>query len=111
MSYVKLELFTSPTCPNCPSAEKLVKEISKEYEDLKVSYFSTATGRGRKKAKNYGIQSVPTIIITSDNFSEIRAIRGTPRKIHLENIIREGFGLDTLKEEKKGILSRIFGKN
>lgn len=108
---LKIEVFTSPTCPNCPSAVSLVKEIGEEYKGVSIKQIDTSTRKGSKKAQKYGIMSVPTIILTSDKWDEIRAFRGTPKKIALENMVREGLGMEPLKKESKGFLGRLFGRN
>ena len=47
----KITVFTSPTCPHCPGAVKLVKEVSRERDDVVVEVLSTATHKGSKKAR------------------------------------------------------------
>ena len=108
---LKIEVFTSPTCPNCPSAVSLVKEIGEEYKEVEIKQIDTSTKKGNRKAQKYGIMSVPTIILTSDKWEEIRAFRGTPKKIALENMVREGLGMEPLKKKSKGFLSKLFGKD
>jgi hypothetical protein len=46
----KIEVFTSPTCPFCPSALKLALEIEKERSDVKVLESSTGTNQGQRRA-------------------------------------------------------------
>ena len=33
MSKVKIELFTSPMCPHCPAAKRVVEEVANEMPD------------------------------------------------------------------------------
>jgi len=106
-----VEVFTSPTCPHCPSAKKLAHEVAKEMDDVVVKEMSTATHEGSRKAKRYGIMSVPTIIITGPASPEPIGLRGTPPKKGLIKAINISLGKDKWKEKKKGFFSRLFGGN
>jgi len=44
MEKSKIEVFTSPTCPHCPSAVKLAKELEQERDDVfcrRIKYSSS----------------------------------------------------------------------
>lgn len=82
MSDLKIEVFTSPRCPHCPSAVKATKQLLKENKKLggrvKWVELNTATSKGRKKAQ------VPTIVFTNTK-GEKGAVTGTPsQKKYLE---------------------------
>ena len=63
----KVEVFTSPTCPHCPGAVKLVEAAKKELGDnLDVTIYNTMTEEGRKLAIDYGIMAVPAIAIDGE---------------------------------------------
>ena len=58
-----VEVFTSPTCPHCPGAVRVVEEAKKEIKDLEVEVLDTSDSSNRQKAMDYGIYAVPTIAI------------------------------------------------
>lgn len=59
---VKLELFTSQSCPYCPMAVEVVDEAKKELgDDLDVEKLDVAVNPG--KVQEYDLMSVPTIVI------------------------------------------------
>lgn len=80
MEKSKILLFTSPTCPHCPAAEKFVHEIAKERDDATVEIFSSVTTKGQKKARSLGVMSVPTIFVKGPNHPEHIGFRGVPHK-------------------------------
>jgi protein-disulfide isomerase len=69
MAELAIEVFTSPTCPHCPGAviatEELLKNNPELAEKIKWAELSTASVEGSRKAREYGIRSVPTIILTN----------------------------------------------
>ncbi|MEA4957352.1 hypothetical protein SDC9_34105 [bioreactor metagenome] len=59
---LKVEVFTSPSCPYCPMAEQVVDEAKKEIGDeMEVEVINIMTDRQR--AVDYGIMAVPAIAI------------------------------------------------
>ena len=73
-----VEIFTSPTCVYCPGAKKVVEEVTKDIGDVYVIEHSASTEEGRKRANEFGIQSVPTIFVSGPKTKEILAFRGQP---------------------------------
>jgi len=71
-----IEVFTSPTCPHCPSALLMAKELAAQMPGIRVVEQSTATAQGFAKAAFYNVQSVPTIYINGK-----RAFVGAPPSI------------------------------
>lgn len=108
MEKSKVEVFTSPTCPHCPSAKNLAKQVEKEREDIEVKELSTATDEGMKKAQHYGIMSVPTLLINGPAYSEPIGMRGTPSKQGLNKAVNISLGLEEWKEEK-GLFEKLKG--
>jgi ribonucleoside-triphosphate reductase (formate) len=53
-------LVTTPSCPNCPAAKKLVEE-----KGIKVEYIDASVEEGLHFAREHGISSVPSLIIVS----------------------------------------------
>ena len=109
-----IELFTSPTCPHCPSAKELVRKVSKELK-INAKEFSTATKEGSRKANSYGIMSVPTIIIKGTK--EVIGLRGTPSRERLIESLEVADGLreppqhTTLWEDIINFFKNIFSSN
>ena len=75
---VIIEIFTSPTCIYCPAAKKIVEEVAGK--DITVVEHSSATPEGRRRASEFGIQSVPTIFVSGPGTKEIIGFRGSPSK-------------------------------
>lgn len=71
-----IEVFTSPTCPHCPRALMMAKQLEMQVPGIQVVEFSTATPQGFAKAALYGVQAVPTIFINGR-----RAFVGSPPSI------------------------------
>lgn len=117
MAELKIEVFTSPTCPHCPAAVRATKELLDTYPDLaervKWSEVSTATGRGRKRAQSYEIRSVPTIILTNEA-GEKGGITGAPgpekyAKIAYKMLGDEPPKANATNEGEPGLLKRLLG--
>ncbi|MGA2677185.1 MAG: MJ0307 family thioredoxin [Methanobacterium sp.] len=59
---VKVEVFTSPSCPYCPMAVELVEEVKKEMpDDLEVEKIDIMSDR--EKAVEYNLMAVPAIAL------------------------------------------------
>jgi|FLOH01.1.fsa_nt_gi thioredoxin 1 len=98
----KIEVFTSPTCPHCPSALNLAKQIEKERSDVKVIETSSISSQGRKRAQMYNVMSVPTVFVNGPHFDRI-GFRGTPPKSKLLEAIDISLGLKEWTEPKSFI--------
>lgn len=116
MAELKIEVFTSPTCPACPSAIKATKELLKENKQLggrvKWVEMSTGTPKGSKRARRYGIRGVPTIIITNRR-GEKGGITGTPSKRKYLEVVYKMLGetppVQKDEKSKPGLLTKLFG--
>ncbi len=59
---VKVEVFTSTSCPYCPMAVELVEEVKKEMpDDLEVEKIDIMSDR--EKAVEYNLMAVPAIAL------------------------------------------------
>ncbi|MCL2687348.1 MAG: MJ0307 family thioredoxin [Methanobrevibacter sp.] len=59
---LKVEVFTSPSCPYCPMAEKAAEEAKgKLGDEMELEIINIMTDRQR--AIDYGIMAVPAIAI------------------------------------------------
>lgn len=71
---VKVEVFTSPSCPYCPMAVELVDEVKKEMpDDLDVERIDIM--QDRDKAIEYNLMAVPAIALNG-----VVKFVGTPTK-------------------------------
>lgn len=71
-----IEVFTSPTCPHCPRALEMARQLAMHMPGIQVVEQSTATPQGFAKAALYGVQAVPTVYINGK-----RAFVGAPPSI------------------------------
>lgn len=55
-----LKLFTQPSCPKCPAAKSLVKQIEHK---VKVEEYDIKTEEGLAEALEYNVLSTPSIIV------------------------------------------------
>ncbi len=99
-------LFSSPTCPNCPNAKRFIQEFKKERDDFILKEMSTATKEGSKKAKKYGIMSVPTFIIKGPNYPQVIGLKGVQSKKSMNKYLDLSFGI-TKEEEKISLKNNI----
>ncbi|MCK4968797.1 MAG: hypothetical protein KAS12_07115 [Candidatus Aenigmarchaeota archaeon] len=58
---MKYLLFTTQTCPNCPSMKEFMKDVN-----LKGEFIDASTDDGLKKAVSFGVSSVPTVIFLDE---------------------------------------------
>ncbi len=116
MADLKIEVFTSPRCPHCPSAVKATKQLLKENKKfggrVKWAELNTATPKGRKKAQSYGIRGVPTIVFTNKK-GERGAVTGTPSQKKYLKIVYEMLGEEMpeeviVEDDNAGFFDRLF---
>lgn len=80
---VKVEVFTSPSCPYCPMAVEVVEEVKKEMpDDLEVEKIDIMVDR--EKAIEYGLMAVPAIALNG-----VVKFVGAPGKDELLAAIKE----------------------
>ena len=64
---LKIEIYTSPTCPYCPAALKMLKDAVKIYENaLDVVNVNIITKEGQTLAAFYNVRATPTIVINNE---------------------------------------------
>ncbi len=79
---ITIKLLTSPTCPYCPRAREVVKQLAEEDSRIIALELSVTTDEGLREAMKFGISGVPAIII---NDSEV--LLGVPRIGDLKKIV------------------------
>lgn len=84
MADLKIEVFTSNAYPNCPVAVRVTKEVMQENPALEArinwNEMNTSKPEGQRKAKNYDIWVVPTIILTNTKTGQRAGLAGAPSK-------------------------------
>lgn len=80
---VKIEVFTSPSCPYCPMAVELVDEVKREMPD-DVIVEKIDIMQDREKAIEYNLMAVPAIALDG-----IIKFLGAPSKEELVSAIKE----------------------
>jgi len=80
---VMMKLFTSPTCPYCPKAEKVVSKVAREEGVLAIN-LPVNTEEGLREAIKFGIRGVPALVINDQYL-----ILGVPDEAELRRIVRE----------------------
>ena len=91
---VRVEFFYSPRCPHCHRARTVVEMVKKQFkrrfkkglvqEKMEVEMVNILMPRGRKRAINYGISGVPTIVVNGK-----KKIVGVPRKKDLRKPVEK----------------------
>jgi small redox-active disulfide protein 1 len=80
---VKIEVFYTPTCPYCPMAKKVVKEVAPQFGS-KVEVEEVNAWENQERTAQYGIMSVPAIVING----KVKFV-GVPQKDDLIKAIKE----------------------
>ncbi len=95
---LKIEIYTSPTCPYCPAALRMLEKAVRIYnEAIDVVEVSVASTDGQKLAAIYSVQATPTIVINS----EVKFRGPPPSESHLFNEIETHLDQDTVKQATK----------
>jgi glutaredoxin len=70
---MKIKVFTLPTCPNCPTAKKIAKEVA---EELGVEFVEVdlSQSEGMLEGLMYQIMSTPSIVIDDDVIAKGRIV-------------------------------------
>ncbi|NHI91325.1 MAG: thioredoxin [Candidatus Lokiarchaeota archaeon] len=97
---LKIEVYTSPTCPYCPAALKMLKNAENIYGDaLEVSKIDITTKDGQTLASFYNVLATPTIVMNS----QVKFRGAPPGESILYEEIEKYLDEETLKiaKEKK----------
>lgn len=62
---VKLEVYTSKTCPHCPKAKEAAEKVKEKLGD-QLDYQPLDVDENMDKVREYQIMSVPTIVIDGE---------------------------------------------
>jgi len=75
---IKIEVFSTDSCPHCPSAVRVAEEAKNELNDIELEIVKINNDEARQRAMNYKIMAVPTIVINGQI-----AFTGAPSKEQL----------------------------
>jgi small redox-active disulfide protein 1 len=103
---VKIEVFTSPTCPHCPAAKKIAQKVASNREDVKVVETSTYTKDGQHRAREFDVRSVPTLFVTSQDNPDRIAFVGVPGENQLNRMIDISLGKEEWPKQE-GMMDKI----
>lgn len=101
MEKAKVMLFTSPTCPHCPSAKKFIYSFKNQRNDFELIEYSTITHEGQKKAEKYNVMSVPTFIIKGPAFPDPIGLTGVQGNETMNKYIDIALGHKNLEDFRK----------
>lgn len=107
MEKAKVYLFTSPTCPHCPTAKRFIAEFKKERQDFDVLDLSTMTPQGQKYARKFQVMTVPTFIIKGPGNPDFLGIRGSPSKETMNKYLDMSFGKEIIQNQKKSFFEKF----
>ncbi len=71
---MKLKIFTKTDCPNCPAAKKIGQQLEKK--GANIEWFDLDNEEGLSEAVYFDVLSTPSLIVTDEDDSEIKAWRG-----------------------------------
>ena len=80
---VKIEVFSTDSCPHCPAAVAIAEEVKAELGDIEVEVVKIADNESRERAINYGIMAVPTVVVNNEPMPP-----GAPFKQDLIDLIK-----------------------
>ena len=81
---IRIELFTSKTCPHCPPVKKMLHEIVRDLkETVEVEEIDAWSEKGEPVAKKYAVQMVPTVVVNG-----VKCAEGAVNRQQLESAIR-----------------------
>lgn len=63
---VKVEVFSTDSCPHCPAAMHAALEAEKELEGIEVEIVKIVDAETQQRAMDYQIMAVPTIVINGN---------------------------------------------
>ena len=60
---IKMQIVTSPGCECCEDVKNYIKDVQKDFPELKVEIIDVTTPQGQELAQKYTILASPGIII------------------------------------------------
>jgi len=81
---VELKIFTLPTCPKCPRAKAIAKEVAEKF-NIKYREIDLSTHEGLREGLMYQIMGTPSIVVDD----EVVARGRIASKEELEAVIKK----------------------
>lgn len=98
MSKVKIEIYTSPTCPYCPAALRMLQKAVGIYKEaIEVTEVSVSSPDGQELAALYNVQATPTIVINGT----VKFRGPPPSESHLFEEIEQYLDKEIVKKTSK----------
>ena len=91
--------FWAPWCGPCRMVAPIVEEIAKEF-DGQIKVFKLNTDENPNVASQYGIRSIPTLIIFREQIGVFNQAGALPRAA-LDNVLEQVQGLDMVEVRKQ----------
>jgi len=66
MAKIVIEIFSAEWCPHCHPAVEMVSEVIEGREEIELIVWDVDSPEGRKKAEEFMITAIPTIIINGE---------------------------------------------
>ena len=63
---VKVEVFSTDSCPHCPMAVQVAQEVGKQLDGVEVEIVKIVDVETQKRAMDYQIMAVPTFVINGN---------------------------------------------
>ena len=81
---MEYKLFTTKFCHKCPA----MKEFLSSKSELKGSFIDASEPEGLEEAKQFNIQTVPTVVFVDDNNTELHRCN---EKQDVEDFLKRAF--------------------
>ncbi len=75
-----LELFTSPTCPHCPTAKRIAENVVKQLDSAVLIERDVSLPENADIATRYGIRAVPAMVV--NNTYQISGAQGSEDELY-----------------------------
>ena len=82
----KLLFFHAPWCSGCRMQEPIIKELEKEFPDIKFFYINA--NEDEVNPEEFNIKNLPTLVLLKDNY-EIDRIHGYHSKKEILKFIKQ----------------------
>lgn len=99
---MKIMLFSTSTCPVCPKAERVAREVMPDYPQVTFVKYKANKGEGKRISAHYMVMGVPTFLMLDDSGNEIKRIVGVPSENSLRKQVETQLGI------RKSFFKRLF---